>query len=153
MTLILVPAQSCLCESTITSQNALHEDQFHFPPVLISFDNEKPVTSQVVDDCNDALTDSNYVLCNDEVTFYSPGMGMEDDETDHQEEENVRPTDVQIQVDSTNETIDQNADFFNEQSSDFDAEKILQFEDSFPNTETSNMVAITNHGSYLFLCK
>ena len=118
--------------------------------MLISFENEDSVTSQVVDDCNDALTDSNYVLCNDEVTFYSPGMVMEDDDTDHQEEENVRPTNVQIQIDTTNDKIDQNADFFTEQSSDFDAEKIMQFEKSFQNSEISNLVAVTSQGSYLF---
>ena len=149
--LISVPAQSCLCESTITSQNALHDDQFQFPPVLISFENEDSVTSKVVDDCNDALADSNYVFCNDEVTFYSPGTEMEDDDTDPQDEENMKITNVQIHIDSSNAQNDKYADFSYKDSSDLNAKKILQFENTFQNSETSNLIAVTTQGNYFFL--
>ena len=76
--IIPVPANSCLCESTIASQNALPDDSFQ--PVIVSVEPESSGISQMVDGGSDTLMNNRYVFCNDEVTFYSPGMVVEDDE-------------------------------------------------------------------------
>lgn len=104
--IIPVPANSCLCESTIASQNALPDDSFQ--PVIVSVEPEGSGISQIVDGGNDTLMNNRYVFCNDEVTFYNPGMVVEDDEISH--EDDVKVTNIQIQINSTNLQNDQNED-------------------------------------------
>ena len=108
--LFTVPAQSCLCESTIASQTALQDDSIvQFPSAVVSFEKGGPMTS-VDDDMYDGLTDGNYVFCNDEVTFYSPGTELNESATDEDDEGNIKCADVQVHVDScctrNNESID-----------------------------------------------
>lgn len=95
-----VPAQSCLCESTIASQTAMQDDCIlQFPSAVVSYEKGGPITSDV-DNINDGMADSNYVFCNDEVTFYSPGTELNESGTDDDEEGNIKCADVQVHVDS-----------------------------------------------------
>ena len=139
--MISVPANSCLCESTVASQNALPDESFQ--PVLVSVDTEDSGVAQIVDGGNDTLLNNRYVFCNDEVTFYNPGMVVEDDEISH--EDDVKVTNIQIQIDSTNVQNDQNADRSINASSDFGRE--IAFEQNVKSLETSTSIHVLPQGN------
>ena len=84
-----------------------------------------------------------YVFCNDEVTFYSPGMVVEDDEVSH--EDDVKVTNIQIQINSTNLQNDQNADTSGNVSSTFGGE--MGLEQNIKNLETSNTIQVVPQGN------
>ena len=139
--IISVPANSCLCESTVASQNALPDESFQ--PVLVSVDTEDSGVAQIVDGGNDTLLNNRYVFCNDEVTFYNPGMVVEDDEISH--EDDVKVTNIQIQIDSTNVQNDQNADTSINASSDFGRE--IAFEQNVKSLGTSKTIHVLPQGN------
>ena len=130
-----------MCESTVASQNALPDDSFQ--PVLVSVDTEDSEISQIVDGGIDTLVNNRYVFCNDEVTFYNPGMVVEDDDISH--EDDVKVTNIQIQIDSTNLQNDQNTDTSVNVSSDFGGERM--FEQNAKSLETSNTIHVVPQGN------
>ena len=147
---LLVPAQPCVCESTITSQNALQDEPFQ--PVLISFETEDEVSSQVVGGCKDTLTNDGYVFCNDEVTFYNPGMEMEYGEMENGNNE-TKETTIQIQIDSSHVHIDDHTEVSDCNASDRVVEKTTEFNIVNTSLENSRSMPMVLEGKHIILTK
>ena len=145
-----VPAQSCLCESTIASQTALQDDCIlQFPSPVVSYENGGPITL-VVDDIDDGLTDSNYVFCNDEVTFYSPGTELNESGTDEEEQGNVKCADVQVHVDSGYAQNNARIDTSYTQPLNLCAGKIVRSK-TIQNVEKPDVDIVVSRGKYYIL--
>ena len=78
-----------MCESTTTSQIALQNDKYQFPGAVMPFQSEE--RSIILEDNfnKEDLNDKPYVYCTDEVTFYSPNMDMNYDDTEAEEEKEL----------------------------------------------------------------
>ena len=145
-----MPAQPCVCESTITSQNALQDEPFQ--PVLISFETEDDAISQVVTGCKDTLMNDGYVFCNDEVTFYNPGMEMEYGEMENDISE-TKETNIQIQIDSSHVHIDEHTEASDCNAPDRIVEKTIEFKSVNTSLEDSRSMSIVPEGKLTILTK
>ena len=113
--------------------------------MLVSAKTEDSGPLQAANSCNGTLLDNRYVFCNDEVTFYSPGMVIEDDEISH--EDDVKVTNIQIQIDSTNLQNDE-CDYF-DGCSGLEKEKMPEQENKI--LESSTTIPDGSQGIYLYL--
>ena len=119
---------------------------------MISFGTEDEVSSQVVGGCNDTLTNDGYVFCNDEVTFYNPGMEMEYGEMENGNNE-TKETTIQIQIDSSHVHIDEHTEVSDCNASDRVVEKTTEFNIVNTNLENSRSMPMVLEGKRIILTK
>ena len=119
---------------------------------MISFETEDEATSQVVSGCNDTLMNDGYVFCNDEVTFYNPGMEMEYDDMEIDNNE-TKETNVQIQIDSSHVDIDENTEVSECNAPDGEVERTIEFKSVSTSLEDSRSMSMVPEGKLIILTK
>ena len=119
---------------------------------MISFETEDEATSQVVSGCNDTLMNDGYVFCNDEVTFYNPGIEMEYGEMENDNNE-TNETNIQIQIDSSHVHIDEHTDVSDCNAPDREVEKTIEFKSVSTSLEDSRSMSMVPQGKLIILTK